>query len=176
MYTLYRLLRDMIRAIGSQAEPWQIGVGAFFGTLLGFLPICPLAYGPSPLGLSLLLAALIVNCHLGSVFLFMGVCKLLAASLGGVEADLGAHFAGLARASADIPFLHLSLWSHTGYLGKTLLGFACAPIFGVSMMLVTKWFRTKLMSKLLEQKHLMTAGKVANKPWAFRLACWFFGV
>ncbi|MBA2481761.1 MAG: hypothetical protein H0V44_13945 [Planctomycetes bacterium] len=176
MYTLYRLLRNLIRSIASAAEPWQIALGTFFGTLLGFMPIWPLSQGPSPLGLSILVLALLVNCHLGSVFLFMGTCKLLSLALMGIELNIGQHFSALAQWSADQPFFYLSLWSHTGYLGKTLVGMACAPIFAAAMWWVTVTFRTKLMAKLMERRRLMTAGKFANNPWLFRLGCWFFGV
>jgi uncharacterized protein (TIGR03546 family) len=176
MYTLYRLIRNLIRSIASQAEPWQIALGTFFGTLLGFLPLWPLSQGPSPLGLSLLVLALVVNCHLGSVFLFMGLCKLLALALMGVELGIGEKFSGLAQWSADHSFFYLSLWSHTGYLGKTILGMILAPVFAAAMWWVTVTFRTKLMAKLMERRKLMTAGKVANKAWLFRLGCWFFGV
>ncbi len=176
MYTLYRFFRNLIRSIASQAEPWQVGIGTFLGTLLGFMPIWPLSHGPCPLGLCVLFVALIVNCHLGSVLLFMALCKGLALTLTGPELMIGERFTSLAQRSADVPFLYLSLWSHTGYLGKTLLGFACAPLFAILMHVATVQFRTRLMAKLLERRRLMSAGKVANKAWMVRIACWFFGL
>lgn len=176
MYTLYRLLRNLIRSIASQAAPWQIGLGTFLGTLIGFLPIWPLSQGPSPLGLALVITALVVNCHLGSVLLFWGLCKGLALTLGGPAVMLGDRCMDLAQRSADVSFLYLSHWSHTGYLGLTLLGFAFAPLFAILMVWVTVTVRTKLIAKVMERQRLMTAGKVANQAWAVRAACWFFGL
>jgi uncharacterized protein (TIGR03546 family) len=176
MYTIYRILRNLIRSITQAAEPWQIAMGTFLGTLLGFLPIWPPSQGPSPLAFLILIVAILVNCHLGSVLVFFGVGKVLAAALSGPAVVIGDNFANLAQRCADIPFLYLSHWSHTGYLGKTLLGLCCAPLFAVLMLWTTHIVRTKLMAKLLERKKLVTAGKVANKAWLVKTACWFFGL
>jgi uncharacterized protein (TIGR03546 family) len=176
MYTLYKLLRNLVRSVASQAAPWQIALGTFLGTLLGFMPIWPLSHGPSPLGLSLLMIALVVNCHLGSVLLFMGLGKSIGLALSGPAVTVGEGCWDLAQRSADVPFLYLSHWSHTGYLGKTLLGFAVAPLFAILMLWTTHYVRTRLMAKLLERRALQQAGKLANKAWLVRTACWFFGL
>jgi uncharacterized protein (TIGR03546 family) len=176
MYTLYKLLRNLIRSVASAAAPWQIALGTFLGTLIGFLPLWPLGHAPSPLGWILLFVALIVNCHLGSVLVFMGLGKTLGLALAGPAVAVGNQFSGLAQRSADVPFLDLSYWSHTGYLGKTLLGFAFAPLFAIFMLWATRYVRKTLMAKLQERQALMKAGKVANKAWLIKLTCWFFGL
>jgi uncharacterized protein (TIGR03546 family) len=176
MLTLLKLLRGLIKAITSAAAPWQVAVGALFGVLLGFLPIFPLHYGPAPLGLALLFAALVINCHLGSVLLFMGLGKLLGLALKGPAAALGESCSGLAQASADVPFLHHSLWSHTGYLGLTLIGFVAAPLIALAMFAFTRWFRAKVAEKLAARKQLMLAGKVAGNAVVFKALCWFLGL
>lgn len=175
MVILLKMLRGMIKAITSQAAPWQVGVGACFGLLLGFLPICPLAHGPAPLGLAILFVAIVINCHLGSVFLFLLLGKVVSLALHGPAEALGGALPSLAQASADIPFLNLSLWSHTGYLGLTLIGFVCAPLVGAFMWWFTVWFRAKVRDRLLAQKALVKTGKVAGNAVVFKLLCWFLG-
>jgi uncharacterized protein (TIGR03546 family) len=176
MYTLYKLLRNVIRSVASQAAPWQIAIGTFLGTLIGFLPLWPFGHMPSPLGWTLVLVALIINCHLGSVLVFMGLGKTIALALKGPAVAIGTNFSDLAQRSADVPFLYLSYWSHTGWLGKTLLGFAFAPLFAIFMLWLTRYVRTRLMTKLLERKALVKAGGVVNKAWLVKTACWFFGL
>ena len=176
MLTLIKFLRSLIQGIASNAAPWQMAIGAGFGILLGFLPIFPLAVGPSLLGLSLLFCAILINCHFASVMLFMGLGKLLGFALLSPAVAIGNNFSGLAATSADIPFLHYSLMSHTGYLGLTILGFIAAPIIALSMWIFTVWFRTKVQPKLIARKKLILSGKVATNPLGLKLACWFMGI
>lgn len=176
MLTLLKLIRGLLKAITSAAAPWQVALGAFFGILLGFLPIFPLSMGPSLLGLTLLLLAIVINCHFGSVLLFMGLGKLLGLALVDPAVALGGRLDGLAQASAGIPFLYHSHWSHTGYLGLTVIGLIAAPIVAIVMAWFTVWFRTKVQAKLAEQRKLMLAGKVAGNGLVFKSACWFLGL
>jgi hypothetical protein len=176
MLTFLKLLRGMLKAITSSAAPWQIALGAFLGVLLGFLPIFPLSEGPSPLGFALILAALVINCHLASVLLFMGVGKLLGLALLDPAVALGGACTGLAQASADIPFLHYSHWSHTGYLGLTLIGLGAAPLVAAGMWGFTLWFRATVQARLAQQKLLATTGKVVGNSVVFKTLCWFIGL
>lgn len=176
MLTLLKLIRGLLKAITSAAAPWQVALGAFFGILLGFLPIFPISMGPSLLGLTLLLLAIVINCHFGSVLLFMGLGKLLGLALVNPAVALGGSLDGLAQASAGIPFLYHSHWSHTGYLGLTIIGLIAAPIVAVVMAWFTVWFRTKVQTKLAEQRKLMLAGKVAGNGIVFKSMCWFLGL
>ena len=176
MFLIYRLLRNFIKALSSDAAPWQIFLGTLLGTLLGFLPIFPLSQGPSPLAMILIALAFILNVHLATVFLFLGVSKLLTQVLHGPALLVGESLKGVAESCADIPFLHASLWSHTGYLGLTVLGFCFAPLFAILMFRLTVWFRTHLRDKLVEKMKSMRAGQIIDKPWLVRPLCWFFGL
>jgi uncharacterized protein (TIGR03546 family) len=176
MLTLLKLLRGLLKAITSAAAPWQVALGAFFGILLGFLPIFPISMGPSLLGLTLLLLAIVINCHFGSVLLFMGLGKVLGLALLNPAVALGGSLDGLAQASAGIPFLYHSHWSHTGYLGLTVIGLVAAPIIAIVMAWFTVWFRAKVQAKLAEQRKLVLAGKVAGNSIVFKSACWFLGL
>lgn len=176
MFTLYKLLRSLLRSLASDAAPWQMAVGAFLGVLLGLLPIWPAAHGPSPLGLCLVLALCVVNCHIATALLFLGIGKLVAGLLAGPAATIGGMFDGLARSSAEIPFLHLSLWSHTGWLGLTLVGLVLAPLAALGMWLLATWFRRAVVPRLQERKRLLAAGQKLDKPWLVNLGCWFLGV
>ena len=140
MYFFYKLFRNLIRAMVSDAAPWQIAAGAFLGTLIGFLPLWPITHGyaPAPLGVLLLCTALVINVHLASVFLFLGMGKLLSKVLEGPAVVIGGWCDDLARASANIPFLHHSLWDHTGYLGLTMMGFVAARVTGETDVTPTK--------------------------------------
>ena len=173
MFTI-KLIKKLFKIINGEAEPWQVFLGAFFGVLLGFLPIWPLLEGPAPLGLCILLAAIVINCHFGSVLLFMGIGSLIAYVGKPLGVAVGNSMAGLAATSADIGFLHQSLWSHTGWLGMTIIGFICAPIIGLVMAWAAKTFREKFRAKLLERKKLVSAGKVASNGIMLKLVCWFF--
>ena len=175
MLTLLKLIRGLLKGLASAAAPWQLALGAWFGVMLGFLPIFPSA-GPSLLGFTLLFLAIVVNCHLASVLLFLGVFKLLALVLKPVGLAIGTGMAGFAQTCADIPFLHASHWSHTGWLGMTVLGIVIAPIVALGMYLFTRWFRTKVQPKLVEKRKLMLAGKVAGSGIGFKLICWFMGL
>jgi uncharacterized protein (TIGR03546 family) len=175
MLTLLKLIRGLLKGLASAAAPWQLALGAWFGVMLGFLPIFPSA-GPSPLAFVLLFLALVINCHLASLLLFMGVAKLAALGLKGVGLSIGEGMSAFAQTCADIPFLHASHWSHTGWLGMTMLGLIAAPIAGIAMYLFTRWFRTKVQPKLVEKRKLMLAGKVAGNGIMFKLGCWFMGL
>jgi uncharacterized protein (TIGR03546 family) len=175
MLTLLKLIRGLLKGLASAAAPWQLALGAWFGVMLGFLPIFPSA-GPSPLGILLLFLAIVVNCHLASALLFMGVFKLIAFALKPVGLAIGTSMTGFAQTCADIPFLHASHWSHTGWLGMTVLGIVIAPIVALGMYLFTRWFRTKVQPKLVAKRKLMLAGKVAGNGFFFKLGCWFMGL
>ncbi len=176
MFLLYRLLRNLIKALASDAAPWQLFLGTFLGTLLGFLPIFPLGYGPSPLALILIALVFILNVHLATVFLFLGVTKLLTQVLHGPALLIGDSLHDMAANCADIPFLNASLWSHTGYLGLTVLGFCFAPLFAILMYRFALYFRLHLRDKLTAKMKAMRAGQIIDKPWLVRPVCWFFGL
>jgi uncharacterized protein (TIGR03546 family) len=175
MLTLLKLIRGLLQGLASAAAPWQLALGAWFGVMLGFLPIFPSA-GPSPLGMLLLFLAVVVNCHLASMLLFMGVFKLLALALKPVGLAIGTGMTGFAQTCADIPFLHASHWSHTGWLGMTVLGIVIAPFVALAMFIFTRWFRAKVQPKLVERRKLILAGKVAGSGIGFKLICWFMGL
>jgi uncharacterized protein (TIGR03546 family) len=176
MYLTYKLTRGTFKSLLSTAEPWQIMVGTALGTLLGFLPLWPLTQGPSPLWLGLFALALVINCHLGSVLLFFGIGKLLAKILAGPAIVVGQSLEGFARTAADVPFLYWSLLSHSGYLGLTCLGGAFAILFAVLMSWAVRWFRALIKAKLEANATLLKAGKFADRPILFRIACWFLGL
>ena len=175
MLTLLKLIRGLLKGLASAAAPWQLALGVWFGVMLGFLPIFPAA-GPSPLGFLLLFLAVVVNCHLASVLVFMGIFKLVALGLTGVGLAIGEGMSGFAQACADIPFLHASHWSHTGWLGMTMLGIVIAPIAAIGMFIFTRWFRAKVQPRLVERKRLALAGKVAGNGIIFKVGCWFMGL
>lgn len=172
MFTLYKLLKGFLTALISAAAPWQIATGAALGTLLGFMPLW--LDGPSPLALAVLLTAIVINCHLGTVLVFMGAMKLLSLALGPIALALGNASDGLAQTAAGIGLLHASGWSHTGWLGLALLGLALAPLAAFAMARITVLFRTRLRDRLLEDRRLALVGTVGGKAWLVRLACWFF--
>ncbi len=175
MITLLKLIRGLLKGIASSSAPWQLALGVWFGVMLGFLPLFPAA-GPSPLGFVLLFLALVINCHLASVLLFMGITKLLALALKGVGLAIGDSMSSFAQTCGDIPFLHASHWSHTGWLGMTMLGLICAPIAAIGMYIFTRWFRATVQPKLLAKRKLMLAGKIAGNGFFFKLGCWFMGL
>jgi len=71
-------------------------------------------------------------------------------------------------------FLHASLWSHTGYLGMSLIGLAAAPVIAALMAWTAHLFRSKLRDRLLQKKALVRSGKVAGNGILVRTTCWFF--
>jgi hypothetical protein len=174
MLFLIKTLKSFLKIFNSLAAPWQVFLGTLLGALLGFLPFAPSDYDPSPLALCLLFLAIVINCHLGSCILFFGLSWLLAKALTVPAVIIGNSLDGLARASADISFLHMSLWSHTGYLGLTVLGIVIAPIFAFGMWRFTIYFRTKLRDRLLANRKLVTAGKVGGNTTLLKIVCWFF--
>jgi uncharacterized protein (TIGR03546 family) len=176
MYLLIKFIKRFFKIFNSAAQPWQVFLGVLFGTLLGFLPVFSPSYGPGLLGCAILAAALVINCHLTALLLFFGIAKLLSFALAGPATMIGSNLDGFARASAEIPFLHGSLWSHTGWLGSTILGFCIAPIFAIVMWRMTVLFRVKFRDRLLARKQLVTAGKVGGNLILVRLACWFFDI
>jgi hypothetical protein len=175
MYFLVKTLKKFFKIFNSLAAPWQVLVGTLLGTLLGFLPVMGTS-GPSPLGLTILGLAIIINCHFGSVLLFFGLGWLLTKilALAGVGVAVGNMFDSLARASADNAFLHASKWSDTGYLGLTLIGLVAAPIFAIAMWRFTIYFRSVLRDRLLARRSLVKAGKVGGNTLLLRVVCWFF--
>jgi uncharacterized protein (TIGR03546 family) len=176
MLLIFKMIRGILKAITSQAEPWQVGLAAFFGTLLGFMPIMPSSYGICPLGIAVLVLAILVNCHFGTVLLFLALGKAFSFVLAPVALALGNACDSLARWASDVPILYSSLWSHTGYLGLTLMGLILAPFAAFGMAWFTVWFRAKIAAKLAERKALVKAGKVAGNAFVFKVLVWFLGL
>lgn len=174
MFMIYKLVRGLVRALVSAAAPWQIGLGAGFGVLLGFLPLW--VGGPNPLALAVLALALLINCHLGSVFLFWGMAKLLALAAAPAALALGNALDALAQAAAGIPLLHSAGWSHTGWLGMAILGLALAPSAGVGLAYATVAFRARLQARIEANRQLALAGKVVGNSLLMRGLCWFLGL
>ncbi|HYE04401.1 MAG TPA: hypothetical protein VEL07_02665 [Planctomycetota bacterium] len=176
VYFTIKTLKKFFKIFNSLAAPWQVFLGTLLGTLIGFLPIWPPAYGPSPLGLILVFLIIVLNCHLGSALLFFGLSWLISKALAGPAVLVGEQFEGLARWASTVPFLHMSLWSHTGYLGLTLIGAACALLFAIVMWRFTIYFRTTLRDRLMANKRLATVGKVGGNTILMRVVCWFFDI
>jgi uncharacterized protein (TIGR03546 family) len=174
MFLLIKVLKKFFKIFNSAAAPWQVALGVLLGTLVGFLPIFSKAYGPAPLGLALIVIAVILNCHLTAFLLFVLLGKLLSLVLISPALAIGGMADGLAQTSANIPFLHASLWSHTGWLGMTLIGFVLAPIFATLMWWATWNFRVKLRDRLIEKRKLVAAGKLAGNLFLVKAVCWFF--
>jgi uncharacterized protein (TIGR03546 family) len=176
MFFFIKLLKKFLKIFNSAAAPWQIALAVFLGTLVGFLPLFPKGYGPAPLGWILVLVAILVNCHLASFLMFLGLGKLISMALLGPAIAIGNQFDGLAQTSAGIPFLHASMWSHTGWLGLTIVGLVLAPILAIVMAWSAHQFRTKLRDRLMNKKKLVTAGKIGGNMILLRITCWFFDI
>jgi len=176
MFVIVKLIKKFLKILNADAAPWQVFFGASFGMLLGLLPIWPLAEGPAPLGLCILLLALFVNVHLGSVLLFFGLGGLLSLALRFPADAMAPSLEPLAAGFAEIGFLHASLWSHTGWLAMTIFGLALAPICGGLMAWLAVRFQRDWKPKLMERRKLVKAGKVAGNGMLVRGVCWFFGL
>ena len=176
MFVIIKFIKKFFKILNADAAPWQVFLGTTFGMLLGLLPIWPLVEGPSPLGLAILLLALVINCHLGSVLVFFGLGSLLFLILR-IPADMMApSLEPMAAGFAEIGFLHMSLWSHSGWLSLTLMGLVLAPICGFTMAALALRFQKVWKPKLMERKKLVKAGKVASNGILVRMTCWFFGL
>ncbi|TVR43382.1 MAG: hypothetical protein EA402_09805 [Planctomycetota bacterium] len=178
MYSIYKLIRKFIKALVSDSAPWQVAWGVAFGCLLGFLPFFSFSHEfliawPAIL---VLVLALVVNVHLGSVFLFLGLATLIHLLCYPLAEAIGGALDGFAQTAATVPLLHAAGLSHTGWLGMTVLGFLFATIAGLGMWRFTVYFRSVMLPRLQEQRRLMAVGKVANKSLLVRGTCWFFGV
>ena len=172
MWMIYKLIKGFVRALISAAAPWQIGVAAALGVLLGCLPLW--LGGPNPLALAVLVLAIVLNCHLGTLFVFWGVMKLLSFAIAPLALALGNALDGLAQTAAGMPLLHASHWSHTGWLGLALIGIIVAPLAGFAMARGTVAFRTKLQARMLANRKLAVAGKVGGNGLLVRFGLWFF--
>lgn len=176
MYTLLKIIRGFVRIVTSESAPWQVFLGTFLGVCIGMLPWFRYASGPSPLVILLILAAVFVNCHLGSALLFTGVGTLLALALEPLAISLGHGQAELAQSLALNPLTYALLLSDTRVLGLTILMLPIAPIAGILMTWAARAFDRHLRAKIAERKRLLKAGKVAGNSIIMRLACWFFGI
>lgn len=174
MYFIIKLIKKFFKIFNSAAAPWQVFLGVLLGALVGFLPLWPSGYGPAPLGWILVLLAIVLNCHLAAFFIFMGLGKLISLALLPVAIPVGNALDGFAQTASGIPLLHASLWSHTGWLGLTILGLIVAPILAFMMAWATWTFRTKLRDRLLARKKLVTVGKLGGNMILVRTVCWFF--
>ncbi len=173
MYLAYKLTRGTIKSIVSEAEPWQIGLGVFLGTMLGFIPIIApfnlLAWG-------LIVLVCLMACHVGSALLFLGIGTLLGKALHGPAVTAGDSLRGFAQQAADTTLLHWCQLSHTGYLGLTIFGLGFALVFSIGMVLLTRWIRGWIKAKLEANAQLAKLGKLADRPFLIRVLCWFFGL
>ena len=158
--------------------PWQVGLGVLFGLLLGFLPLFSFEYEfifawPAAL---ILLAALLINVHLGSVLLFAGIASIIHLLCYPLAEMIGSALDGFAQTAAGVPILHAAGLSHTGWLGMTVIGLIYSIIACVIAWRFTCYFRSTLLPKLKERQKLVKLGKVANKGLLVRGLCWFLGV
>lgn len=176
MFTLIKTIRKLLQALASQASTWQIASGCAIGMMLGFLVVWPWGSNPSPIGLGLLILGLIVNVHLGGLLLFWGLGSLLSLALSPVAVSIGSGMPDLAITAADNPILYASSLSHTGYLGLAILGVVSAVVTALVMIILTRYFRTRIQPKLEERKRLVASGKVASNPILVRILCWFFAI
>ncbi len=174
MFFALKVIKKFFKIFNSAAAPWQVFLGVLLGVLVGFLPLWPKGHGPAPLGWILVLLAIVLNCHLAAFFIYMAIGKLLSLACIPLAIPLGNAFDGLAQFSSDVPFLHASLWSHTGWLGLTLIGFIVAPILALLMAWATWTFRVKLRDRLLARKKLVAVGKIGGNTILIRTVCWFF--
>lgn len=178
MYTIYKLIRKFIKALVSENAPWQVGLGVFFGCLLGFLPLFNLGHPfvfawPAAL---VLVAALVINVHLGSVFLFLGLATLIHLACYPLAEGIGSGLDGIAQMAAGVPLLHAAGLSHSGWLGMTVIGVVLALVASIGMWRFTIYFRAQLLPRIIEHQRLVKMGKVANKTLLMRGLCWFLGV
>lgn len=178
MFAIYKFIRSFFKALVSENAPLQVGLGVLCGSLLGFLPLFSLQYEfifawPAAL---ILFIALVVNVHLGSVFLFLGLATLIHLLCYPLAEIVGNSLSGFAEVAAGIPLLHAAGLSHTGWLGMTLIGIFYSTILCVVTWRFTGYFRSTLLPKLKERQKLVKAGKIANKSLLVRGLCWFLGV
>ena len=135
MFTIYKFIRSFFKALVSENAPWQVGLGVLFGSLLGFLPLFDLSHEfifawPAAL---ILLIALTVNVHLGSVMLFAGLGTAVHLLCYPLAEAIGNGMSGFAQSAAGIPLLHAAGLSHTGWLGMTLLGRSIRWFYALSL-------------------------------------------
>ena len=176
MWAIYKIIRNFVRALVADNRPWQVAGGVFLGVALGFLPFFAWEYGVAwPAGL-LLLLALVINVHLGSVLLFFGLGSVAWALLIPVAEGLGAALQGFAETAAGVPLLHAAGLSHTGALGMTIIGLPAAVITSLVMWRTTIVFRTRVLPRLRERRRLATVGTVAGNGLVARTLLWFFGL
>lgn len=176
MYAIIKLIKKFLKIINSNAAPWQVALGAAFGTAVGFMPLWPDGGSPAVLPWLVLLVALVINCHIGSLLFLLGITSLLHVLMAGPAVTLGNALSDLAQWSAGVWILHASYWSHTGYLGETLFGIVLAPIAGIAMYRLTINVRTRLLPKLTQRRRLVRTGKIAGNAVVARVVLWFFGV
>ncbi len=174
MLFLIKLLKKFLKVFNSNAAPWQIGLAAALGVLLGFIPLWPAGMGPSPLALCIIGVVLVCNCHLGTALMLSGLSAGLSYLLAIPALAIGNACSSVAESFATNSFLFASHLSHTAFLGLSIIGCIVAPIAAVVMIWATKAFREKLREKLLERKKLIKAGKLAGNGILLRIVCWFF--
>ena len=177
MYVILKLIRKFIMIITSQQGLWQIAGGVWIGTILGMSSWWTLAGGLNYLTILLFLLALFVRFHLGSVFMFLAIGKLIALGLASVILDLGHDRAdGFARMAAEVPLLHACHFSSTQQLGSLMLAIPLGLVFALVMTWAAHLFETKLREKIMQRKKLLAAGKVAGNTLVMRIGCWFLGL
>jgi hypothetical protein len=176
MLTLIKFIRSFFQALAGEARPWQVGLGTFLGSILGLVPIFTYDYGLNYLGAFALGVAIIANVHLGSVLLFSGLGTLLWALCIPLAEAIGGSMDGIAQSAATNPLLYGIGASHTGELGMLVIAAIWAPLTAIVMVLITNWFRSKILPKLLERKKLILTGKIASNGILLRIVCWFFAV
>lgn len=176
MFALVKLIRSFVKIITAQNAAWQVFLGVFIGIFVGMLPWFTMSSGINPLPVGLLLLALFINCHLGSMLLFWGIGALLAWALDPVSRSLAGSLDGLAQSMADIPLAYMCMLSQTQVLGLTILALPLALISAILMTWASRAFDRHLRERLAERKKLKAAGKIASNSIVLRVTCWFFGI
>ena len=176
MLTLVRWTHGLLKAIVSDAAPWQIGLATGLGWSCGCLPWLLWPGGINWLAIAVFALLFCINCHLGMGLLAMSIAAVVHLMLSPVLASFAPSLLDLANLAAGNDIMRLLGLHHTSQLTGIALALISAPIAGFCMAKISHFFQQKLRAKLAERRRLRKAGKTAGNTIFFNLACWFLGL
>ena len=144
MFFIVRYIAKLVKALSSEAEPWQIGLGFCLGMIMGLTPLFSLH------NLFFLVLLLVIKANIGMAMLGFFVCSGLAYLIDPVFHSIGSSLLhneslrGMWTAMYANKWIALTNFYNTVVLGSLISSLVlCIPMYPLSVKFVN-FYRAKI--------------------------------
>ncbi|MFC6439247.1 TIGR03546 family protein [Bowmanella sp. JS7-9] len=155
------ILAKLLKALNSEASPWQIAFAIMFGMLLGLTPTLRL------FGVVILLLVLVLRVNLAAFLASFAVFTILAFLLDPLMASVGdalltsASLQSTWTAMYNSDFWRLTQFNHSLTLGSIVIGLCLAPFIAIGAKIGVVQYRERAM-KWVNKLHVVQMVKTSK--------------